>query len=167
MKIRIVGPCGSGKSYVAKLLSQKYEIPCYEIDDMVWKRGIEKNRFDEDIRNKNLEDVLEKDSWIIEGAQSTNWVQNSFIKADMVFILKISPLVIDFRIIMRFIKAKLGISKMNYNQEFSELIKMIVEWNHGYNFEKIKACTKGIENKAYWVKNIEDIFKIIEKVNEK
>ena len=36
MKIRIIGCSGSGKTYLAKRLSEKYTIPSYDLDDIQW-----------------------------------------------------------------------------------------------------------------------------------
>lgn len=162
MKIRIVGPCGSGKSYAAWILSGIYEIKYYEIDDMVWKRGAEDTRYELEERNGKLAKVVEMDNWIIEGAQSALWVVDSFEKADIIFVLKPNVYLTDFRVIIRFLQDKLGIKKMNYNQSLSQLKKMIVDWNHGYNFEVVKIAVKGMEDKVHWVKSLQDMIEIIE-----
>lgn len=39
MKIRIIGSCGSGKSTMARELSQMYAIPYFEIDNIIWDRS--------------------------------------------------------------------------------------------------------------------------------
>lgn len=36
MKIHIIGCSGSGKTYLAKALSEKYNIPHYDLDDIQW-----------------------------------------------------------------------------------------------------------------------------------
>ena len=36
MKIYIIGPCGSGKTTLAKELSKKLSIKNYELDKIVW-----------------------------------------------------------------------------------------------------------------------------------
>lgn len=43
IRIRIIGGCGSGKSYIARELSIKYGLPCYETDNFVWERGYVRN----------------------------------------------------------------------------------------------------------------------------
>lgn len=43
IRIRIIGVCGSGKSYIARELSIKYGLPCYETDNFVWERGYVRN----------------------------------------------------------------------------------------------------------------------------
>ena len=39
MKIRIIGCSGSGKTYLAKRLSKKYNIPNFDLDDIQWDRS--------------------------------------------------------------------------------------------------------------------------------
>ena len=36
MKIHIIGCSGSGKTYLAKALSNKYDIPHFDLDDVQW-----------------------------------------------------------------------------------------------------------------------------------
>ena len=63
MKIRIIGCSGSGKTYLAKRLSKKYNIPNFDLDDIQWdnsqnsygvKMPIEK-------RGQMLNDILQQD----------------------------------------------------------------------------------------------------------
>lgn len=67
MKIRIIGPCGSGKTYIAKELSRKYNTPYYELDNLIWNRTEVQRRNSIEVRDALLMDILRKDSWIIEG----------------------------------------------------------------------------------------------------
>ena len=69
LKIRIIGSCGSGKSTTAKELSEKYEIPYYEIDNMIWDRSSDNLKFPEEVRNATLRSIIYSDSWIVEGVQ--------------------------------------------------------------------------------------------------
>lgn len=69
MKIHIIGGSGTGKTYLAKRLSVKFNIPHFDLDDLFWdntssqygvKMPVEK-------RNNMLNDILRKRDWIIEG----------------------------------------------------------------------------------------------------
>ena len=87
MKIHIIGCSGSGKTYFAKMLSDKYNIPHFDLDDIQWdsdkgygfKRPIEE-------RNKLLQEILCNSEWIIEGVYYA-WVQQSFEEADIIYVL--------------------------------------------------------------------------------
>ena len=109
MKIRIIGCSGSGKTYLAKRLSKKYNIPSFDLDDIQWdnsqnsygvKMPIEK-------RNQILNNILQQPDWIIDGVYYA-WVQKSFEDADVIYVLDIPKRIYRFRIIKRFIKRRLS-----------------------------------------------------------
>lgn len=112
MKIHIIGCSGTGKTYFAEILSKKYNIPHFDLDDLQWdnssdtygvKRPAEK-------RKALLQDILKKEDWIIEGVYY-KWVNESFEKADRIYVLDIPGPIYRFRIVKRFIKRKLGLEK--------------------------------------------------------
>ena len=64
-KVIVIGCCGSGKSTFARHLHACTEIPLYHLDQLYWnadKTTVEKTVFLERVR-----DVIQKDSWIIDG----------------------------------------------------------------------------------------------------
>ncbi|MBU1931621.1 hypothetical protein KJ965_02850 [Patescibacteria group bacterium] len=69
MKISIIGSSGSGKTYLARKLSEKYKIKHSNLDYVFFKHVVDKSRIElsEKEWKKNLDKLLEKDSWIIEG----------------------------------------------------------------------------------------------------
>lgn len=69
MKIRIIGSCGSGKSTMARELSEIYNIPYYEIDNIIWDRSSDKLKYPEEVRDATLRSIIYSDSWIVEGVQ--------------------------------------------------------------------------------------------------
>ena len=78
MKIHIIGCSGTGKSYLAKGLSEKYNIPHYDLDDLQWDNtaasyGV---KMPTEKRRQLLQNILEKDNWIIEGVYY-KWVKQS------------------------------------------------------------------------------------------
>lgn len=86
MKIRIIGACGSGKTTLAKKLSSRYEIPYFEIDNLIWDRSADNKKFPEQTRDANLQSILERNAWIVEGVQTKEWTLKTIEEADMVFI---------------------------------------------------------------------------------
>ena len=112
MKIRIIGCSGSGKTYLAKRLSKKYNIPNFDLDDIQWdnsqnsygvKMPIEK-------RGQMLNDILQHSDWIIDGVYYA-WVQKSFEDADVIYVLDMPKWLYRFRIIKRFIRRRVGLEK--------------------------------------------------------
>lgn len=63
MKIRIIGCSGSGKTYLAKYLSDRYRIPHFDLDDIQWDNnsgyyGVKRSA---ESRAKMLEELLLKE----------------------------------------------------------------------------------------------------------
>lgn len=161
IKIRVIGACGSGKSYISRELSKKYNLSYYELDNIVWDRCKEDTKYPLEIRDSNLKNITKSNSWIIEGTHSS-WTFDSFKEADLIFILNPNVLFRDYRIIRRFVRTRFGLERWNYKQTFNNLIKMIVEWNHGFEIGKVISITNEFSNKRYFVKNKEEIIKCID-----
>ncbi|AEJ31692.1 MULTISPECIES: DNA topology modulation protein FlaR [Leuconostoc] len=87
MKIRIIGPVGSGKTTFAYNLSHKMNVPVTSLDDLNWIRAVDgdKHRTVSE-RQLLINKVLQYDSWIIEGAQYREG-QALFANADKIFVL--------------------------------------------------------------------------------
>lgn len=161
MKIRIVGPCGSGKSTVARKLSHTYEIPYYELDNLIWDRSETGKKYPREVRDASLQRILERHSWIVEGVH-THWALETFRDADLIFILEPHVLVRDYRIIRRFIRSRTGIEEWNYVQSFANLYKMIVEWNHGYRGKDILSKTEEYAAKRIMTADNETICRMVD-----
>ena len=68
MKIHIIGCSGTGKTYLAKKLSNKYNIPHYDLDNIYWDNSSEKYQIKTEVEKREIlfTNILEKDSWIKE-----------------------------------------------------------------------------------------------------
>jgi len=163
MKIRIIGSCGSGKSTAAKQLSEKYGIPCFEVDNMIWDRSEDNLKFPEEVRDANLASILRSDSWIIEGVQYKEWTLSSIEQADLVVILDPNVYIRDYRIIKRFILSRTGIRPWNYTQTFGNLCKMLVHWNHGYDYRGAIEVVQEQGKQPILAKSRKDIEKHIDR----
>lgn len=131
MKIRIIGPCGSGKTYIAKELSRKYNIPYYELDNLVWNRAEVQRRNPFEVRDAQLMDILRQDSWIVEGAHY-KWGWDSFSQAGLIVIIKPNKLAAQYRVVRRFVRTRLGFESFNYKQTLYNLYTMLFVWNKNY-----------------------------------
>lgn len=163
MRIHIVGCSGTGKTYLAKALSKKYSIPHFDLDDIQWdnnsngygvKMPVEK-------RNELLQDILEKDSWIIEGVYYA-WVLESFEKADIIYLLDMPKYIYKSRIIIRFIKRKLGLE--NGKKETLKSLYNLLKWTDVFqnkNMQEIKRILEEHENKVVWISNTQEVNRII------
>ena len=112
MKIRIIGGSGSGKTYLARKLSEKYGIPHYDLDDLQWDNAADRYgvKRDPDERNRLLNELLNQDDWIIEGVYYA-WCGQCFKDADRIYLLDVPRRVYRYRIIRRFVRRKLGLEK--------------------------------------------------------
>ncbi len=129
MKIYIIGPSGSGKTTLAIQLSKKTNIEHTNLDDIFWDNNNDSfnNKRDENLRNNLYDKVLNKESWIIEGAY-ISWPEKGFLLADKFIYLNINNKIINRRIILRFIKRKLGIETSTKKETLKQLIALI-KWN--------------------------------------
>ncbi|MEI4801631.1 shikimate kinase [Bacillus sp. FJAT-51639] len=133
-KIHIIGSVGSGKTTLAKMLSSQLNIPYYELDNVVWKRsekGDIRNTPEE--RDKQLNDIVSSDAWIIEGAHHT-WVSQSFQHAGIIIFLDVALSKRIYRITKRFILQLLQLEKANYKPSFHMYLKMF-KWTRDFERE--------------------------------
>lgn len=165
MKIHIIGCSGSGKTYFAKMLSDKYNIPHFDLDDIQWdsdkgygfKRPIEE-------RNKLLQEILCNGEWIIEGVYYA-WVQQSFEEADIIYVLDMPRYIYKTRIIVRFVKRKLGIEAGK--RETLKSVYNLLKWTETFqnkNMKEIKDILNKYGDKVVWLSKKEEIQQIVEDV---
>ena len=165
MKIHIIGCSGSGKTYFSKRLSDKYNIPHFDLDDIQWdsdkgygfKRTIEE-------RNKLLQEILYNEDWIIEGVYYA-WVQQSFEEADIIYVLDMPRYIYKTRIIARFIKRKLGIE--TGKRETFKSVYNLLKWTETFqkkNMKEIKNILNKYGDKVIWLSNQKEIQQIMEEV---
>ena len=163
MKIRIIGCSGSGKTYLAKRLSEKYNIPNFDLDDIQWdnsqnsygvKMPIEK-------RNQMLNDILQQPDWIIDGVYYS-WVQKSFEDADIIYVLDMPKRLYRFRIIKRFVKRKIGLEKGK--KETLKSVYNLLKWTNTFQNTNMKEIIRILEprkEKVVYIKKKEEIYRII------
>lgn len=163
MKIHIIGCSGTGKTYLAKKLSNKYNIPRYDLDNIYWDNSSEKyeTKTEFEKRDKLLQKILEKDSWIIEGIYY-KWLEQSFKNADIIYVLDLPKYIYKFRIIKRFIKRKLKLEagKKETLKSLLDLLKWTDEFQNEDMKEIIKILEKYIE-KVHFIKDKKEIKKIL------
>ena len=64
-KVIIIGCCGSGKSTFARQLHACTGIPLFHLDQLNW--NADKTTVEKEVFLKRVQDVIQKDSWIIDG----------------------------------------------------------------------------------------------------
>src|SRR3972149_8546512 len=128
MKIYITGPCGSGKTTLAKKLSDVVKIAHYCLDDLVFtfspsKKG--KVKFPKEVVSKNINRVLKKENWILEGKHP---VIEGFKKCDLI-VFMLPPLhTALFRQWSRFIKDKGQRQLFGLKSNLKLSLKIIIQY---------------------------------------
>ena len=163
MKIRIIGCSGSGKTYLAKRLSKKYNIPNFDLDDIQWdnsqnsygvKMPIEK-------RDQMLNDILQHSDWIIDGVYYA-WVQKSFEDADVIYVLDMPKWLYRFRIIKRFIRRRVGLEKGK--KETLKSVYNLLKWTDTFqntNMKEIVRILETYKEKVVFIKKKAEINRIL------
>ena len=165
MKIHIIGCSGSGKTYLANALAMKYNIPHFDLDDIQWDNGKgygSKRPIEE--RNTLLQEILCNSDWIIEGVYYA-WVQQSFDEADIIYVLDMPRYMYKSRIIIRFIKRKLGIAKGK--RETLKSLYNLLKWTETFqnkNLKEIKNILDKYDDKVIWLSNKNAVGDIIKSV---
>ncbi|EDO1167418.1 DNA topology modulation protein [Listeria innocua] len=124
MKIRIIGSVGSGKTILAKKVSKWLQIDFFETDRIVWKREETEVRRSDSEKIAELNAILQKDNWIIEGVHLEAWTEESISQADIIIYLDLPKKQIRSQLIKRQFKQLLRIEKAHYVVRFSMLKKM-------------------------------------------
>lgn len=148
-KIHITGSIGSGKTTLTKKLSAQLQIPYYELDNVVRERFKTGDIIrSEEKRNAYLNEIIHRDSWIIEGVHHT-WVSPSFENADVIVFLDTKMSTRRRRIISRYFMQKAGLEKANYKPTL-KLLKDLYSYNTVFENEskpKILEMLRPYESK--------------------
>lgn len=160
----IVGPVGSGKTILAKLLAKERSISFYELDNLIWDRHPEGDqRFTEKESSQKLKDILTTDAWIIEGTTTQSWIKPALMEAENIFLL-LPPYYIRFtRIFTRFLK------QMIHLEPSLKLVLNLFIWNHHYETKNLYELLKRIDQHSDKIKIIKNphAFSECEKAGEK
>lgn len=143
-KIYITGSVGSGKSTLAKKLSKKLDIPYYELDRVMHKK-ISETRLGNEKRNEKERDeifntIISSTERIIEDGLRECF-KNGLAEADTIILLDIPYSLIQFRIIIRWVKQNLKIEKCEYIPSIY-MLKFMFKWSKWYK-----------DNKNFFVQN--------------
>ncbi|MFV0399371.1 MAG: topology modulation protein [Oscillospiraceae bacterium] len=88
-RIVILGPAGSGKSWLAKKLAASTGYPIYHLDMEFWKPGWVETPKEEWIARQ--EELVRRESWIIEGTYAST-LEIRYSAADLIILLDLNPL---------------------------------------------------------------------------
>lgn len=159
MKIHIIGCSGAGKSYLARKLSKKYQIPCFDLDNLQWDNDSDHYGVKRDPQKRDvlLQNILKQENWIIEGVYY-KWVGDCFRDADIIYVLKIPPYIYKYRILKRFVRRKLKL-ETGKKETFSSVLNLI-RWTDEFetiNMKEIEKMLKPYERKVHYLRNNQQI----------
>ena len=124
MKIYIMGSTGSGKTYLSKILSNKYNIEAFELDKIVYdQNNLMTHRSDKDIE-KDFNKIINKKSWIIEDIGRKRFYKGRLL-ADKIYYIKISKLKTYKQMISRWYKQLKNKEDYNIKPTIKSLIKQL------------------------------------------
>ena len=155
-KIYIFGGTGSGKTTLAKRLSNKLKIPYHSTDDFIYK-GDWESKYSENQRDKKLKEFIKKKKWIIEGVHKEDWILPAFTKADIVIMLSLPRYILLTRILKREIKRKF--QKKSRETNLKETLKLM-KWANVYkndNFIHHQNLIKNHKKEVIILKNKKQI----------
>lgn len=165
MKLDIIGSVASGKTTLAREISEKYQIPFYEKDNIVWKRTAngDQRRTSEE-RNKIFKEIIESENWIVEGSPR-KILQESFAACDYILFLDVNTRIRLFRVFRRWIRQKRGKEKYNSKPTLKFLCDNI-KWVFEFNAERkeIIGLLSGYGSKYRTFENSEQAMRFIERM---
>jgi adenylate kinase family enzyme len=127
MKIYIVGAVSSGKSTLAKKLSERLSITHNSLDEVVHKTDISSpwgnRKRDHKERDEIFRSIIQQPKWIIEDVGRPCF-EEGLQEADKIIFLEVPTRIRSYRIIKRWIKQRLGIEKCNYKPDYKMLKSM-------------------------------------------
>ena len=136
MKIDIIGSVASGKTTLAKRLSQQYGVPHFEKDNIVWERTPDgdKKRTPEE-RDALFEQIITSDNWIVEGTPRKS-LKESFACCEYIIVLDERTIIRLVRVFKRWILQRLGKEKYNSKPTLKFLFYNI-KWV--FEFDRMKC----------------------------
>lgn len=167
MKIYIIGSVSSGKSTLAKKLSETLKIPYQSLDEVVHipdKSTILGNRKRQVEERDNLfYSVIYQKDWIIEDVGRPCF-EDGLKEADTIILIEISTKIRNYRIIKRWIKQRLSIEKCIYNPRY-EMLKCMLKWSKDYDKgkDKFNERISPYQEKVITLRNNKDIKAFLER----
>lgn len=137
MKIYIIGCPGAGKTTLSKMISEKYNIPRYELDKIVYDDENEHIKRTDDEIKELFNEIISNKSWIIEDVGREIFDKGKEL-ADIIYCISLPKRELYKRVIKRWIKQRLGKEDYNYPPTFWQFFNMIkIVYKH-QNIEKNK-----------------------------
>ena len=168
MKIYIVGAVSSGKSTLAKKLSNQLNTPHTSLDDIVYE--IDKSNPLSNIKRSDLErdglfySIIKWENWIIEDV-GRSCFKDGLKESDKIILLETNKYLRNYRILKRFFKQKFKLEKSSYNPTL-KMLKNMLQWSKDYDSgkDKLKSKISIYKEKVIVLRNTKDINNFISSI---
>ena len=163
MRTLIVGGVGSGKTTLAKYLSDFFDRPYFSIDSIVYDDNNKKR--DEESQKKIANKInRENKDYIIEGVLRDNLDFLLNVCDEIIFLDYPSNIKLK-RIKLRYFKQRIGLEKCDYVPN-KEMYNNMIKWNKEFNREKLMNKLSKYSKKLLIVRNDKELkvyYKYLEK----
>jgi len=127
----IVGIVASGKTTLARRLSERLNIPWYELDRIVYHRiGNARYKRTPEEQYEVIQEIDRQGAWIFEGTDRSSY-RFLFEMADTVIFLDTPLWKRKIRIVTRFLKQNLGLEPCDYKPNL-HMLKMMFKWTRDF-----------------------------------
>jgi len=154
-RVLIIGPCGAGKSTLARQLAPLLKLPVFHMDQLNWKPGwVESSK--EEIRAK-LAAITAADRWLIDGTYGGTLAER-LDRADTVLYLDYPIRLCVARLLRRIWRYR-GVTRPDMTEGCPERFDLpfllyLLQWNSGPKL-RTEARLKGHEAKVIRLKSPE------------
>lgn len=168
MKIYIVGSVASGKSTLARRISDSTGIPCYHLDEVMYIQDVSapmgnRKRTAEE-RNVLFQNILTQKDYIIEDTERRYFLQG-LEQTDRIVILEIPLLVRQKRILVRWLRQNWGLEKCSYKPNLHMLKSMFcLARNYDTGADGTKERLAAFPNKTVLLRKNKDIDRYIKSI---
>lgn len=129
-KIFIVGIVASGKTTLAKHLSQQLNIPWHELDRVVHQDHVKTKRTAQEQVAFISEINESQEKWIFEGTDRKSY-QCLFDMADTIIYLDPPLWIRRKRIVTRYLKQQMRLERSHYKSNL-QMLRMMFKWTNDY-----------------------------------
>jgi len=161
-RIHICGTYGTGKSTIAKKLSELEGLPCYHLDDLKYKVKYSKTR---EIKERILllEEICSQDRWILEGTWAS-FAEEAFAKSNLVIHMVFPKLVCSYNVLRRYLeRSKFENDTFVGAIELIRQIRLYYESNQEVSFSNHQSLIAKYEKPFVLIRNKREIDMFIRK----
>lgn len=166
MKLYITGSVASGKSTLARRLSQRTGVACFHLDDVVYEPdpddpGDNRKRPAAQ-RDALFADILRREDYIIEDAGRACFAAG-MEQADAVVLLEPGPLVRRRRALARWLRQRRGKEPCSYRPDFA-MLRCMFRWCRDYEADRdgARERTRQLAKKLVVLKTRRDVERFLD-----